>query len=234
MEKYTNGKKENLHAGHRERMRKQFLTAGFDGFSEHQIIEMLLYYTYPRCDTNETAHKLVNKFGGMAGVLDALPECLEAEKLSEKTVVLFKCLRDFYERTVNNSGEVTDIRSSYEQIKKYMRGRSDDERDNFYVVFYNNDLTVISVEKLPENAEMDTEAYVIPIVDSTVYHNSVTAVIARNYSDSMISISDNDIYFAKELSKAFKKMKLRFPDYLLIGKYSYFSVRDSYYGDFFD
>ena len=52
----------NIHAGHRERMRERFLTTGFEGFEQHQILEMLLYYTCPRIDTNVLAHTLINRF----------------------------------------------------------------------------------------------------------------------------------------------------------------------------
>ncbi len=38
-------KKVNLHEGHRARMRERFRKSGFSDFNEHQIIELLLFYT---------------------------------------------------------------------------------------------------------------------------------------------------------------------------------------------
>ena len=59
----------NVHDGHRERMRLRFRETGsFDGFSEHEIIEMLLFYTHPRRNTNEIAHELIDRFGSIAGI----------------------------------------------------------------------------------------------------------------------------------------------------------------------
>ena len=47
------------HGGHRERMRKRFKESGnFKGFSEHEILEMLLFYIVPRKNTNDIAHEL--------------------------------------------------------------------------------------------------------------------------------------------------------------------------------
>ena len=49
------------HGGHRERMRKRFKESGnFKGFSEHEILEMLLFYIVPRKNTNDIAHELIN------------------------------------------------------------------------------------------------------------------------------------------------------------------------------
>ena len=63
---------ENVHSGHRERVRKEFLKNGFDEDTPpHKIMEMLLFYSIPRKDTNEIAHELVSRFGSIAGIIDA-------------------------------------------------------------------------------------------------------------------------------------------------------------------
>ena len=48
-----------LHDGHRQRCKQRFLRAGAEGFDDHQLLELLLFYAIPRCDTNETAHRLL-------------------------------------------------------------------------------------------------------------------------------------------------------------------------------
>ena len=53
-----------IHDGHRERMRERFEQFGGNGFTDHELLEMLLYYAYPRRDTNEKAHEILNEFGG--------------------------------------------------------------------------------------------------------------------------------------------------------------------------
>ncbi len=64
-------KKENLHAGHRQRLRNRARMQGIKTFDLHQIVELLLFYSIPRKDTSETAHRLVNQFGGIGGILNA-------------------------------------------------------------------------------------------------------------------------------------------------------------------
>ena len=65
--------KKNLNQGHRSRMRKRYLTCGFSGFQEHEILELLLFYALPRVNTNPIAHQLLKEFHSLAGVLDADP-----------------------------------------------------------------------------------------------------------------------------------------------------------------
>ncbi len=44
-----------IHQGHRERLRARFLADGLDGFEDHQVLELLLFYATPRADTNPIA-----------------------------------------------------------------------------------------------------------------------------------------------------------------------------------
>ena len=61
----------NIHEGHRKRLRQRFDQVGLDGFSEHEILELILFQVIPRRDTNPLAHELINHFGNLAEVLDA-------------------------------------------------------------------------------------------------------------------------------------------------------------------
>lgn len=48
-------RKENPHAGHRQRKKEQFRRHGLDAFAPHEALELLLYYAIPRVDTNGMA-----------------------------------------------------------------------------------------------------------------------------------------------------------------------------------
>lgn len=67
----------NAHDGHRARKRELFLKAGLDAFSDHEALELLLYYAVPRVDTNPLAHRLLERFGSLEYVLSAPAEVLE-------------------------------------------------------------------------------------------------------------------------------------------------------------
>ena len=57
-----------MHTGHRERLKQKFLKHGLDSFEPHEALELLLFWSIPRKDTNELAHKLINKFGSITAV----------------------------------------------------------------------------------------------------------------------------------------------------------------------
>ncbi len=76
-----------IHAGHRQRMKERFLAGGLDGFSDHEILELILFYAIPRRDVNELSHRLVERFGSFKAVFDADYEDLQ--KVGEYAVKLY-------------------------------------------------------------------------------------------------------------------------------------------------
>ena len=64
-------KDDNLHAGHRKRLRERFLKSGLEGFHDYETVELLLTYAIPRRDVKPLAKKLITRFGGLKGIFDA-------------------------------------------------------------------------------------------------------------------------------------------------------------------
>ena len=86
-----------LHDGHRERMLSKFQNNGFSAFEEHERLEIILYFSVPRRDTNELSHELLNKYHTIANVMDAPQrELLEFDGVTERTCQLFKMIKDTY------------------------------------------------------------------------------------------------------------------------------------------
>lgn len=61
----------NIHEGHRARMRAKYLEHGERIFDTYELLEMLLYYVIPYKDTNPIAKRLLMRFGDIDGVMSA-------------------------------------------------------------------------------------------------------------------------------------------------------------------
>ena len=79
-----------IHDGHRARKKAQFRQHGLDGFADHEALELLLYYAIPRKDTNEIAHRLLQKFGSLQNVFAAPAEELaKVDGVGESAALLY-------------------------------------------------------------------------------------------------------------------------------------------------
>lgn len=52
-------------------MKDQYMAIGLNSCSDLHLLEMLLFYAVPRVDTNVIAHRLLNKFKNINGILGA-------------------------------------------------------------------------------------------------------------------------------------------------------------------
>ena len=82
-----------MHSQHRKRMKERFLLEGLEHFEPHNILELLLFYSVPQKDTNETAHLLIERFGSLRGVLDApFEELCRVPGIKEHSATLIKLI----------------------------------------------------------------------------------------------------------------------------------------------
>ena len=57
--------------GHRGRLRERFAKSGLQGFSDYEVIELLLTLAIPRSDVKQPAKALIARFGNLRGVTKA-------------------------------------------------------------------------------------------------------------------------------------------------------------------
>ena len=80
------------HDGHRKRLKNRFLNSP-ESFEDHELLELILFYAIPRKNTNETAHKLLNRFGSVKGILDASTEALcEIDDIGPNSALYIKAI----------------------------------------------------------------------------------------------------------------------------------------------
>ena len=77
------------HAGHRQRMRERFRTQGLDGFAPHEVLELMLFYAIPQKNVNPLAHRLLERFGTLHGVLQAsVEQLMQVDGIGETAATL--------------------------------------------------------------------------------------------------------------------------------------------------
>ena len=83
-----------VHDGHRQRMYEKMKN---NGLLEHEWLEVLLYGMQPRRNTNEVAHRLIQRFGTVEDMLAAPIEELQTVKgVGPQIAAHLKCIQHFY------------------------------------------------------------------------------------------------------------------------------------------
>lgn len=229
-----NVKKENLHEGHRGRLRERFRSNGLEGFDQHQIIELLLFYTCPRKDTNELAHVLVNKFGNIAGVMDASYEQLTSVKgISENTATLFKiipeCLSVYY-NSRSDGISYDNTEKLKELFKPHFVGITHEE---FRLASFDNNLRLINNVLISAGSPSAAPIETRKIIEVIVHDRTSNVAVAHNHPNGIPSPSNEDVSATRQLSTTLKALGVTLLDHVIVGDRSAVSMRDMAYMNVF-
>ena len=115
------GTDDNIHAGHRERVRRRFFAdPEMRTFSPHEILEYLLFYGVQRKDTNELAHKLIRAFGSLSAVFDAsIDDLLAFPELPERAACLIKSIIPIANAYMKDGKRNAAVIDSYSDILSF-------------------------------------------------------------------------------------------------------------------
>lgn len=225
----------NLHEGHRARMRKRFRETGFEGFDEHQIIELLLFYTCPRKDTNELAHQLLNRFGCLAGVLDAsYEELTEVQGISENTATLFKIIPKVLPVYYNSrsDGMVYDDCNKLKALfQPYFMGLTHEE---FRLACFDNKLRMLSNVLISTGAPSSSPFDMRKIAEEVFRSKASSVAVAHNHPMSIPNPSNEDVSATRYISRTLKAIGVSLLDHIIIGEHSSASIRQLGYMNIFD
>ncbi|PKL46100.1 MAG: hypothetical protein CVV42_17605 [Candidatus Riflebacteria bacterium HGW-Riflebacteria-2] len=222
----------NANAGHRDRLRQRFDETGFDGFSDHEILEILLFYTFARKDTKPVAKSLLKELGSLEKVLAAdLQQLCSVPGMGEASARLFIMLRALMQRINRNRlFDTAPAIASGSVLMDYL-GTSMEAlpEEQLRVIFVNNLNRVIKDEILSSGTEDQTAVYPRKIMKRAMALHATGIIVVHNHPTGQLRPSNADINITRQLASAAATLDLRFLDHVIVGREEkgYFSFRES-------
>lgn len=220
----------NIHDGHRERARQEFLQHGFDrNTPPHKILELLLFYCVGRVDTNPIAHELIAKYGSVAGVLDAPVEELAAFKgLSERSAVLLKLIMPIAQRYIYDKQEQKPTFCSLEGIGKYMLANFLGEtREKVGVMCLDTKGSLLSFEFLGEGDIASVGLSQRALAKEALKTNATAVVLCHNHPNGIAVPSDSDVSLTEQSAKTLSNIGVQLIDHIIVADTDFVSMAQS-------
>ena len=222
----------NTHEGHRERMRKRYLQSGFDGFQDHEILEMILYNCYRRRNTNDIAHKLLDTFGSISAVFEAPIDRLMDVGVSETVAVTLRMIPDIcriYYDDRNSERKKILGKSSFGQyfVNKYI-GRSD---ECMYLLLLDRKGKELFCGVVSNGTINSADVPVRRIVDFALRYNASLAVISHNHPSGVALPSKEDINVTNILHKILASVGVQLVDHIIVADDVYISLYEKMFFD---
>lgn len=220
-----------IHQGHRERMKQEFLQGGLDHFSEPRVLELLLFFSRFQGDVNPLAHRLLETFGSLSGVLDAKPEELaKVSGVGENTVVLLKLIPAIAARYLacRAGGEVilSDSQSLFELFQPcFFAARN----ELSYLACFDSKLRLLGLKKISEGSPNANEISVRKISSEALALNATVVVLAHNHPSGLATPSEEDIFTTRFIQNALRPLGITLYDHVILADGDMVSLRDSKY-----
>lgn len=215
--------------GHRERLRQRMLKEGLQSFQDHEILELLLFQSIPRKDTNKIAHDLIDGFGNLYNVLNATPERLmTVEGVSRITACNLAMLKEVFQRYNQGKAKRPKFSSENSLIEFARVLIADDYVENLIVVYVDPSTTYLHHEIFSSNDPERVDVDIKKVVATAVRVGANAVVLAHCHPNGELYPSEPDIRFTRNLFFALGSLDILVLDHIIFnGGNQHFSMYET-------
>lgn len=221
-------KKENVHRGHRERLKRKFLSKNGEDLENHELLEILLYYALPQKNTNEIAHELLHAFGSISGVLEAnVNDLTTIGGIKEHTATLLKLhlamLRAYMsdKNNMKNRAMTEDLLPGY--VKSLFFGYKEEV---MFAIMLNEEKHLIASVKLSEGTKYKAPLYTRELIRKTIEADADYVILAHNHPGGDATPSKGDLHTTTVADVALSYVNVSLLDHIVVAGENYSSVMD--------
>jgi len=217
-----------VHTGHRQRIKEEF-RARSASFPDHKVLEILLFFANPRGDTNPIAHELLERFGSIAGVLDALPEDLQkVSGVGEHAADLLKTVKEVATRYFTARTDVTEIIYTSQQaiplLQPYFFGA---RGERAALLCLDAKGKPVGIQEFSQGSVNSTVISPRAVVEAALARNATQVILAHNHVSGLAVPSHEDWATTKQLAQVLRTVDVRLLDHLIFIDDDMVSLRDS-------
>lgn len=220
-----------IHDGHRERMRRRFLAGGLSGFSDHEVLELLLFYAIPQGNVNPLAHELIDRFGSLSGVFSAPMELLTQVKgVGERTAVLLQLVPQAAQKARLADMEEDLILDTQAHVGAYLLELFSRERNEaVYELCLDAKGKLLACRRLGEGSVSAVNLDIRKVVQTAILYCASSVILAHNHPSGIALPSEEDKSATDQVRQALNSIGVRLEDHIVVADHDFVSFFESGY-----
>ena len=215
------------HAGHRDRLRRRFLSAGADALADYELLEMLLFGAIPRRDVKPLAKQLIDQFGSLGGVLNADPVQLERRAgLSTTAAATVRLVAAMAQRMLLEQVRAQPLMSNWTQVLDYLNlAMKYEPVEQLRLLFLDRKNRLIADEVQQRGTVDQAPAYPREVARRSLDLNASAVLLVHNHPSGDPAPSRADIDMTRDIAAALNAVGVTLHDHLVIGRAGHASFR---------
>jgi len=213
--------------GHRQRLRNRFLKDMGAGFSDYELVELLLFLAHPRTEVKPLAKDLIARFGSYADLMAANPaEIKEVRGAGDSTIVALKSVQAAAVRLARAEVLSKPVLSSWMQLVDYCYvAMAREKREQFRVLFLDKKNVLIADEVQQTGTVDHTPVYPREVVKRALELDASALIAVHNHPSGDPDPSDEDIEMTREIQETAQRLGIVLHDHLIIGRKGHSSFK---------
>ncbi len=209
----------NPHDGHRSRLKKRVREQGFTQLEDHEALELLLFSSIPRADTNALAHRLITRFGSLGGVFGAsLAELQSVEGVGESTAIMLATAGELFTRTARESSvRYGTMREKSHLTAAVSRLFLNEGQEKLYLLCFDESMhlkdTLCIAAGDGSHVQFDQKKILAKMIET----NATVGVLAHNHPGGTSDPSVADIDATRAVAVLLRKLGLSLADHIICG-----------------
>ena len=219
----------SVHDGHRARKKQQYREHGLDAFADHEVLELLLYYAIARADVNPIAHRLIERFGSLDGVLCAPPEELaQVEGIGEHAATLLSLVLPVTRRAMMTAKKSGVPLSTTERLGDYCCELFFGARQEaFYEICLDAKGKLLRCCKIADGSVDAVNLNVRCVVENALRCHASAVVLSHNHPSGVALPSPDDNVATLAVCDALHTVGILLADHIIVADGDFVSLREN-------
>ena len=224
MQTKDNNKPSNPHYGHRRRLREK-AERNLDFLHEHEVMELVLSYIFPRGDRNLLAHDLISKYTTVYNVLCATPkELARFRGIGLQAATKLAQILPLHKRIQTTNARPKVFMNNPAQMKEYLRVLFSGLADEHLFAFYlDSKYRLIAQETIAIGGKTSATVSLARIMQFAFKHSAFGVVLAHNHPNTTAASTPADDKLTKDALFSLNACDIQLLEHCIIGEHDEYS-----------
>ena len=214
-------------SGHRTRLRQRLLNGGAEALADHEVIEYLLTTAIPRRDVKPLARTLIQRFGSLAGVLNADAAALSRHPgMGETSAAALKIVALAVRRLSREAVREQPVLGSWQALIDYLTiDMAHLNVERVRVLYLNHKNMLIHDEHVGDGSIDEAAIHPREVIRRALDLGATALILVHNHPSGSPEPSRADIQITNRIAEAGRLLGIVVHDHVIVGRHGHVSLK---------
>lgn len=214
-------------SGHRARLRKRLLEGGAEALADHEVIEYLLMTAIPRRDVKPLARTLIDRFGSLAGALNADPSALARHPgMGDTSAAALKIVALAARRLAREQLREQPVLGNWQALIDYLTiDMAHLTVERVRILFLNHRNMLVHDWHVGDGSIDEAGIHPREVIRKALDIGATALILVHNHPSGSPEPSRADIQITNRIAEAGRLLGIIVHDHVVIGRHGHVSLK---------